>query len=376
MILEDFNSNKDSVIQRIGELVDIESPTCDEPSLSKAADWLVSQAQTIPAITTIERIRREGYGEHLIFRAFEGAGSPVLLIGHYDTVHPLGTKEKNPTRHEGGRLFGCGVFDMKANLVLILEALRAVAENGASSRQINIFISCDEEVGSPTGRKIVEREASLAEHVLIFEPSLDGKAKTGRKGTASFIIKTYGIPAHAGLEPEKGASAIAELAKQILEIEKMNRPEKGTSVNATIVKGGTASNVIASEAECELDIRFTDLDEARRVEMGLKGLQAADSRVRIEVLGEINRPPLERTESVIALLEKAKGIAKGLGYELGEAQVGGASDGNFVAALGVPVIDGLGIKGNGAHTLGEYIETAEIPFRTALIANLLVGDRV
>ncbi|MFM8440426.1 MAG: M20/M25/M40 family metallo-hydrolase, partial [Acidobacteriota bacterium] len=262
MILEDFNSNKDSVIRRICELVDIESPTCDQPSLSKAADWLVSQAQTIPAITTIERIRREGYGEHLIFRAFEGVGRPVLLIGHYDTVHPLGTKEKNPTRHEDGRLFGCGVFDMKANLVLILEALRAVAENGASSRQINIFISCDEEVGSPTGREIVEREASIAEHVLIFEPSLDGKAKTGRKGTASFIIKTHGIPAHAGLEPEKGASAIAELAKQILEIEKMNRPEKGTSVNATIVKGGTASNVIASEAECELDIRFTDLDEA------------------------------------------------------------------------------------------------------------------
>jgi glutamate carboxypeptidase len=269
-------------------------------------------------------------------------------------------------------LYGCGVFDMKANIVLMFEAIRSIAESGQKpKRPVNILLTCDEEVGSPTGREIVEAEAAKAAFVLISEPSLAGKAKTGRKGTAGYTVSVRGIPAHAGLEPEKGASAVLELARQIERIHSFADETKATTVNVCTMGGGTATNVIPEHAECSIDVRFTSLDEANRVERELKTLAPFDDRVRVTVEGAINRPPMERSEKVVALFEKAKKISADLGYELEETQVGGASDGNFVAAMGIPVIDGLGIKGDGAHTLGERIHIDEIPFRAALLEKLI-----
>jgi glutamate carboxypeptidase len=375
-LLEFFQGTQERIVRRIQQLVEIESPSRDEAGSRMVAVWLEDEARKISENFKIERILTEGYGEHLIIRAFENASrKPVLLLGHTDTVHPRGTREKNPTRIEDGRLYGCGSFDMKANVVLMLEVLRAFTElDLAPKNPLTILLSCDEEIGSYSGREIVEREASNAEFCLVCEPSLGGKVKTGRKGTGMFRMKTHGIPAHAGLEPEKGASAILEISRQIQKLHKLNNLTKGTTVNVCTIAGGTTSNVIPAEAMCEIDVRFTSAGEAERVENAIKSLTPFDERVRIEIEGEINRPPMERSRSVVKLYEKARRIAAEFEYELGETQVGGASDGNFVAALGIPVLDGLGVAGAGAHTLDEFIFIEDIPKRATLLAKLILEN--
>jgi glutamate carboxypeptidase len=375
-LLEYFQEKQERIVRRIQQLVEIESPSRDEAGSRMVAVWLEEEARKISENLKIERIAAESYGEHVVIRAFESFNAkPVLLLGHTDTVHPRGTKEKNPTRIEDGRLYGCGSFDMKANIVLMLEVLRAFSElNLTPQNPVTILLSCDEEIGSYSGRELVEREAAAAEFCLVCEPSAGGKVKTGRKGTGMFRLKTHGIPAHAGLEPEKGASAILEIAQQIQKLHKLNHLQKGTTVNVCTIAGGTTSNVIPAEACCEIDVRFTSRKEAERVEAAIKNLTPVDERVRIAIEGEINRPPMERSKAVVRLYEKARKIAEGFDYELGETQVGGASDGNFVAALGVPVLDGLGIAGAGAHTLDEFIFIEDIAKRATLLAKLLLDN--
>jgi glutamate carboxypeptidase len=272
-------------------------------------------------------------------------------------------------------LYGGGVFDMKANVVLILEALRLLADsNLAPSRPVTILLSCDEEVGSMSGRALVEAEAAKSKFCLVCEPSASGRVKTGRKGTGMFKVKARGIPAHAGLEPEKGASAILELAKQIPTIHALENLENGTTVNVCQIAGGTASNVIPEFAECTVDVRFSTVAEAERLENSIRNLLSSDTRVALEISGAINRPPMERSEGVAALYEKARNLAASFGYELGETQVGGASDGNFVAALGVPVLDGLGVAGGGAHTMNEHILIDDLAKRATLLTLLLLSE--
>jgi glutamate carboxypeptidase len=351
----------DAVIDEIREIVNIESPSFDADASGRVADWLEQKAKGISREFVVERHSADGVGEHVIIRAFAGEGKANLVLGHTDTVHPVGTSEKNPTRIEGGKFFGCGIFDMKANIVLIFEALRYFVESGERpSRPINILLTADEEVGSRTGRPLVEKEAANAENCFVFEPSAAGKVKTGRKGTGTFTLSAHGTPSHAGLEPEKGANAITELARQIEKIHSVARSELGTTVNVTTFRGGAATNVIPDLATCDIDVRFSTISEGERVIEELKRLRPFDERVRLVFKGEINRPPLERTAAIAALFEKAKSIAAEFGYLLEETQVGGASDGNFVAALGVPVLDGLGITGDGAHTLHEHIAIEDI----------------
>jgi glutamate carboxypeptidase len=239
------------------------------------------------------------------------------------------------------------------------------------ARPINILLSCDEEVGSNTGREHVESEAALAEACLVFEPSANGAVKTGRKGTGMYTVRAHGIPAHAGLEPEKGANAILEIARHIERLHSMNAPEVGTTVNVCTASGGTTTNVIPEHAECTVDVRFSTMAEAARIDEEIKNLRPFDERVSLRIEGGINRPPMERTDAVIALFEKARDIAASFGYHLSETQGGGASDGNFVGALGVPVLDGLGIAGDGAHTLHEHILVSDIAKRATLVTELL-----
>ncbi|MEO7674886.1 MAG: M20 family metallopeptidase [Pyrinomonadaceae bacterium] len=370
--LEYFAQRQNLIIETISEIVEIESPSCDAERSRAVMLWVENEARKTGVDLEIEKVPAEEYGEHLIIRAFSGEGKPVLLLGHTDTVHPVGTKLANPTRIDGNRFYGCGIFDMKANIILMLEALRYFAASGEiPARPITILLSCDEEVGSYTGRPLVEAEALKSEFCLVFEPSSAGRIKTGRKGTGMFVLKAHGIPAHAGLEPEKGASAILELARQIEKIHSLNDPEIGTTANVCVIKGGTTSNVIPENAECSVDVRFSTMEEAARIEADVKNLTPFDSRVTLQVIGGINRPPMERTDSVIALYNKGKDIAAGFGYELGETQVGGASDGNFVGALGVPVLDGLGISGDGAHTLYEHILLDDIANRATLVTMML-----
>jgi glutamate carboxypeptidase len=300
----------------------------------------------------------------------------MLLLGHTDTVHPRGSLTERPWREEDDKIFAPGIFDMKANCVLLFEVLQALSDLKLQpSAPITILLTCDEEVGSDTGRALVEQEAAKAKACFVFEPSAPGgKAKTGRKGTGNFILKAHGIASHAGLDPQKGASAILELSRQIPKAQKLTDYDKGTTVTVNTIKGGTTTNVIPAEAECEIDVRFSTMIEASRVENELRMLAPYDGRVSLELTGELNRPPLERSEKVIALFEKAKAVAESLGFALAETQVGGASDGNFVAALGIPVLDGLGIAGDGAHSVNEQILPADIPFRGALLATLLTEE--
>jgi glutamate carboxypeptidase len=373
-LLEFFQNTQERIVRRIQQIVEIESPSRDEAGSRMVAAWIAGEARKIAKNIKIERITTQDYGEHLIIRAFQSSSEkPILLLGHTDTVHPRGTREKNPTHNQDGKLFGCGTFDMKANVVLMLEVLRAFTElNLAPKNPLTILLCCDEEIGSPTGREIVEREAANAEFCLVCEPSANGSVKTGRKGTGMFRLKAHGIPAHAGLEPEKGASAILEISRQIEKIHKLNNLAKGTTVNVCTIRGGTTSNVIPAEAECEIDVRFTSMNEAERIETAIRNLQSFDERVEIEIEGEINRPPMERSPAVVKLYEKARKIATSFDYELGETQVGGASDGNFVAALGIPLLDGLGVSGAGAHTLEEFIYVEDIPKRATLLAKLIL----
>ena len=370
--LQYFKTREPAIVEAIREIVDIESPSNNIEQSLAVVGHIVKCAADCGIELTVERVPADGVGEHLIIRAWPGESRHILLLGHTDTVHPIGSNKKNPTRIEGDRLYGCGIFDMKANIILMIEAISYLADQGVSPPcPVTILLSCDEETGSHTGRDLVEREAANAEICLVFEPSAEGRVKTGRKGTGQYTLVSHGSPAHAGLEPEKGVNAVSEIARQIECIHAVARPELGTTVNVCTISGGTTSNVIPEYAECEIDVRFTTMSEAERVDESLRLLKPFDERVKLELLGAINRPPLERTPQVAALFEKAKSIAASYDYEIDEIQVGGASDGNFVAALGVPVLDGLGIAGNGAHRLDEHILVSDIANRATLVTLLL-----
>jgi glutamate carboxypeptidase len=371
-----FSKRKKEMLALTRALVEVESPSGDETGSKAVVSLLAAAARTVSAINTIERIPAEDYGEHLRVQVFgngRSGGKTILVLGHTDTVHPFGSLQQRPWRIEGNRAYGPGVFDMKANCAMALEAIRACAAlNSASQSPVVLLFTCDEEAGSLSGRGLVETEARRARAVLVLEPPANGgRVKTGRKGTGMFKIEAHGRAAHAGLEPEKGASAILEMSRQIEALHRMNNPATGITVNVGVVQGGTLSNVVAAEATAEVDLRFSSNEEGAAVEREIMNLRPYDSRVRLVVRGGINRPPMERTEKVLALYAQARTIATACDYELGEAQVGGASDGNFAAAMGTPVLDGLGIDGDGAHAVHEHILIDDIPRRGALLAGLI-----
>lgn len=360
-------------------LVETESPSGDEAGSRAVAGLIAEAAQAIADIASVELIDSRDYGVHLRIRAFtdasEAKDGSILLLGHTDTVHPRGSLQERPWRVEGTRIYGPGIFDMKANCALALEALRACAALKITPRRpVVLLLTCDEETGSLTGRELVEEESRRASSVLVLEPpATAGRVKTARKGTGMYVLAAHGVAAHAGLEPEKGASAILEMARQIERLHAMNNGAGGITVTVGIVQGGTRSNVVPAEARAEIDVRFSTTEEAGLIEKKILGLQPFDKRVRLSVDGGINRPPLERTEKVATLYEHARGIAAALDFELGEAHVGGASDGNFAAALCAGVLDGLGIEGDGAHAPHEHIVSDDIARRGALIAGLIAS---
>ena len=362
----------------IRRLVEIESPSADVQGSLEVNQLLESVARAIPSVSSVERIATPNCGEHLLIRAFDDAGDrneATLILGHTDTVHPRGTlAAQNRLRTEGDRLYGPGIFDMKASCVMALEALRSLtAPDLVPRRPVTLLLTCDEEIGSATGRPLVEREARQAAQVLVLEPPVPGGCvKTARKGVGAWTVAAQGIASHAGLNPEAGASAILELARQTERLHGLNALARGTSFNVGLIHGGTRSNVVAAQAEMEVDVRFGAMEEARQVESLMRNLQPFDKRVSLTIEGGINRAPLERTAGVARLFHHAREVAARLGFELAECAVGGASDGNFVAALNVPVLDGLGVDGDGAHAAHEHILLRDITPRTALLAGLIV----
>lgn len=356
------------------ELVECESPTGDTRANLHVAAILEAFLRGVGG--QVERIEAPRYGDHLLARfpgKIQDSERPVLLLGHMDTVHPVGTLRELPFEVAGDRVRGPGVYDMKGGLAVSLFALRLLAERGSGARTgLACMVTCDEEVGSPHSRERIQAEAGRHRAALVVEPSAPGGAvKTRRKGVADYVLGVRGESAHAGIEPEAGASAIHELARQICGIYDLSNPGAKTTLNVGLTEGGTRSNVVARRASCTIDVRFFSNAEAERVDAALRGACPHDPRCRLSLQGGVNRPALEKTDASEALYRAAAAVAADLGFGLGEASTGGASDGNLTAAVGCPTLDGIGPDGRGAHTLKEYILREEVGRRIAFLARLI-----
>jgi glutamate carboxypeptidase len=291
-----------------------------------------------------------------------------------DTVWEVGTLRSMPFRVEQGRVYGPGAFDMKAGLVQLVFALRAMRRSMVQpASNVVVLINSDEEIGSHSSRRLIEEQAQRSRAVLVLEPSLppDGRAKTFRKGVGVFEIQIKGRAAHAGLDPRRGVSAIEEMARQIQVLHQMTDHDRGITVNVGTVQGGTRVNVVAADARAEVDLRVSTIRDAKEMESRILGLRPSMAGTEVFVTGGVDRPPLERSARVVRLFEKAQAAAADLGFHLGEGSAGGGSDGNITAALGVPTLDGLGAVGDGAHATDEHVILEEMPRRAALLARML-----
>ena len=363
-------ANHDWLLELIESLVAIESPSDDPTAVNRCGTELTSRLETIGAKVT--RISSPSAGDHL--RASFGSGSrQILMLGHFDTVWPVGQLAKMPVKREGGRLYGPGIFDMKAGIGLAMLATRAVLESGGfDGCQAVMLWTTDEEIGSGTSRAVIEAEAARSEAVLVLEPSLPGGGlKTSRKGVGQFEMIARGVSAHAGLDPGKGISAVRELARQIIAIDDLQDPGSGITVTVGVIQGGTRANVVPDEARAIIDARANTRADAERIERVMKSLAPKITGAKLEVSGGFERPPLERNAGVIELFEAARSVAAEIGVTLWEGSAGGGSDGNLTAALGVPTLDGFGATGDGAHALHEHVEIDALVPRAAVIAGLL-----
>jgi glutamate carboxypeptidase len=360
--------DRDLLLADLRELVSRESPSDDAAAVTALARFIV------------ERLRRGGVraetrpclprGDAVLAEVGEGEGG-VLLLGHHDTVWPIGSLAEIPFGVEDdGHVRGPGVFDMKAGIAVALAVLEACARESPAPR-VSLLLTPDEEIGTEASRALLHEVATRHRAVLVLEPSLDGAAKVARKGTGGFEVIFRGRAAHAGLDPEKGASALLELAHYTVFASGLSRAETGTTVTPTVAQSGTKTNVVPEAARLSIDCRVWSQPEAERVEKALRGYVARDPRVSVALEGRFDRPPLEPTAASEALYTKARVVAAELGFDLAAARVGGASDGNLTAAAGVPTLDGLGPRGDGAHARLEWTELDDLPRRAALLHRLV-----
>ena len=352
------------------QMVKIESPSDDKVALDRMGEFLAHQFEAIGGKVTMYPEKEAGNNLKV---EFAGAGKPILLLGHFDTVWPMGTLNAMPFRIERGRAYGPGVYDMKAGITMMLFALRAVEAAGGRQRGVTVVLDTDEEVGSRTGRPLVEATAQNCEAVLVLEPSQGpkGHLKTSRKGVGEVTVRVRGRASHAGVDFEKGHSAVVELARQLLEVVKFSDPSRGITINPGVIHGGTRSNVVAAEAWAEVDLRIAYAADAGPLEAKFAALKPFDPVCSLEISGGLNRPPMERTKGTVRLFEMAQELGRAIGMEVQESATGGGSDGNFTSAIGIPTLDGLGALGEGAHAPNESIVIEELPRRTALLAGLL-----
>lgn len=367
-VLEWARGKQNEAIRLIRTFVECESPSDAPAELARFNDLL---ADSLGPGWNCKK-----HGTHLVC-TLGTKRTQILALGHSDTVWPLGTLKTMPFRESEGRLWGPGVLDMKTGLVLFLFAMRALRELEIPlAHRVVLQVNSDEETGSRTSRVLTERNAKRSQSVLVLEPGtgLTGKLKTARKGIGDYRLTVRGVAAHAGVDFEKGASAVVELARQIERIARFTDLTRGITVNPGVISGGTRSNVVAAEAHAHIDIRIPRLRDAVPLERKFQALRPFDPQCRLELSGGLNRPPLERTKGVIELYRRARRVAKELGVELEESSTGGGSDGNFTAALGIPTLDGIGAIGEGAHAVHESVLTERIPDRIALLAGLVMAQ--
>jgi glutamate carboxypeptidase len=375
-ILFEARSRRKQIVALIREMVECESPSDDPAAVNRFVDLLGDVRPSFARVKTIPggRFGRQFVCEFDLFgKKKQGR---ILALGHSDTVWPVGTLKSMPFREKDGRLWGPGVLDMKAGIAFFIYAMRILRDlDTPVAHQVVMQINSDEEVGSQSSRALTEKNARRSQAVLVLEPAggLEGKLKTARKGIGDYTVTVRGKAAHSGLDFTAGASAILELARQIEKIAAFTDLPRGITVNPGVIAGGTRVNVVAAEARAEVDMRIERLKDAAALDRKFRGLRPVDKRCSIEVTGGLNRPPLERSPAIVQLFRKAQALAREMDVELDECSVGGGSDGNFTAALGVPTLDGLGAVGEGAHALNESILVDRIAERTALLAKLVAA---
>lgn len=371
--LQYFEAKQEEMVRTIRELVEIESPSDSKPATDRIGTFLAEKFEALGGAAQLRRA--QDFGDHLQVN-FSGHANtkPVLLLGHFDTVYPLGMLETMLCAIAGDRLHGPGVLDMKSGIALMLHAIEALQVwHDGLPRPVTVFLVSDEEVGSASSRKITEALAKESAAVFVLEPAagLRGALKTARKGVGDYTLKVEGVAAHAGLDPGKGHSAILELARQILALSQLNDLPRGLSVNAGVIRGGTRTNVIAAKASVDIDVRIKNAKQAAGIDRKLRALKPYDKHCKLEIAGAINRLPMERTAGVAALYKQAQEIAKQVDWKLEETAVGGGSDGNFTAGIGIPTLDGMGGVGDGAHAVHEFIVIPELPRRALLLAGMI-----
>jgi glutamate carboxypeptidase len=371
--LQHFQARQDLIVETIRQMVEMESPSDNKQAVDKFGRWLAGKFEALGGHSKFHRT--SDFGDHLQVD-FPGRDrrKPVLLLGHVDTVYPLGTLATMPCRIADGRIWGPGALDMKAGIAFMLHAVDALRDqDGTLPRAVTVLLVSDEEVGSDSSRRITEETAKRSASVLVLEPSygLEGSLKTARKGVGEYQLKVTGVAAHSGLDFEKGQSAILELARQIERISKFTDLKRGLTVNVGVIHGGTRVNVVPAEATATIDVRVAKMSDGTGIDRKLRSLKAVNRKCKLHLSGSIDRPPLERSPHVVTLFRKASELARQLGWKLGEAAVGGGSDGNLTAALGIPTLDGLGGVGEGAHAVHESILISECARRAALLAALI-----
>jgi glutamate carboxypeptidase len=343
----------------------METPSLDKDLVDRFVRFIGPRFAEIGG--EVEYVSADRFGEHLIARFGRSSAKPVLLLGHTDTVWPASEIAKRPFKFENGRATGPGVFDMKSGILLMWMVAQQL-----KTEPVSVLLTSDEEVGSNSSRSLIESVAGDCRAVLVLEPSLPGGAlKTARKGVGRFTVKAIGRAAHAGIEPDKGVNAIEEISRQVLRLQQMTDTARGTTVSVGVVQGGTRSNVIPAEAAIEVDVRISSSEEASRVTNLIRQLSPELAHARLEIRGAINRPPMERTAETARLFDLARSVAAELGIDLEEGATGGASDGNFTSALGIPTLDGLGAIGGEAHAVDEWVDVPALPQRAALLTGLV-----
>jgi glutamate carboxypeptidase len=377
-LLSFARTKQKEMIALVREMVECESPSDDPAAVNRFVDLFASR---IADIAKLRRLAGGRFGHHLRCE-FNLPGrkkhGQILALGHSDTVWPVGTLKTMPFRERDGRLWGPGVLDMKSGLAFFVFAMRGLRELDIPvARRVVLQLNADEEVGSETSRPHTEEAARASDFVLVLEPGtgFEGKLKTARKGIGHYTVMVRGRAAHAGLDFSAGANAIVELARQIEKIAGFTKLERGITVSPGVVHGGTRTNVVPAEARVEIDARIVRAKDEAYLQKQFGRLRSFDKRCEIEVSGGMNRPPMERSSEIVALLRDAQRLGRELGVKVEESSTGGGSDGNFTAALGVPTLDGLGGVGEGAHAVNESILIDRIADRTALIARLVAEAR-
>lgn len=363
------------LLDLIERWVRFESPSYSQEALRGMAQLIVDDARALKLTAQTSSMGSEGAPLVHIHNRQAGDERPgILVLGHYDTVHPIGTLEKNALRREGDKLYGPGIYDMKAGICLALVGMAQAQAQGGTKLPVDLVILPDEETGSHRSRAAIEDFARQSRYALVCEPARaeEGRCVTARKGTGFVTVKAHGRPAHAGMQHQKGRNAIEEIAHQVLALQAMTDYERGVTVSVGVISGGTTVNVVPEHCEIRADFRLPDPQAADELRAKVEGLRARVPDVTLDVNFELNRPPMPRTEGTADLLQRCQAYAAAAGLALNEAPMtGGASDANFTAALGLPTLDGLGADGDGAHTLYEHILVSTLAQRQQFWVNTL-----